>query len=319
MPFWLEVGHRNHDQLDLKTGVLKRARRRLLILADHIRNLRLCLAGLRRSRIAAFQPRRSLISSGLFYVRLTPALTKPDPGGDNGTVAKRGLTIAVLACVAALAAPALAGRPLPASVSSYLLGPKLIRAELYVQAGAVQHDYQLDRGRLQKRYANGQLTIVKQSGPITVKVAATARVLLNGKLSSLRALRARMQVAVLHDKELPAQQVWASSKSAPTLPSVVATLLLGNQLVRAEIGVASGDPTTPHDFLIDHGRIKQVGVFTLTLRERDGTIVTINVSPTARVRLNGQNASFVDLRKGMMAMTIHDGDKPADQVYATGG
>ena len=53
MPFWLEVGHRNHDQLDLKTGVLKRARRRLLILADHIRNLRLCLAGLRRSRIAA--------------------------------------------------------------------------------------------------------------------------------------------------------------------------------------------------------------------------------------------------------------------------
>ena len=77
----------------------------------------------------------------------------------------------------ALAAPALGSRPLPTSLSSYLLGPKLIQAELYVQVGAVKHDYLLDRGRLQKRYANGQLTIVKQSGPIAVKVAPSARVL----------------------------------------------------------------------------------------------------------------------------------------------
>ena len=224
----------------------------------------------------------------------------------------------MLVCTAALAAPALAGRPLPASVSSYLLGPKLIRAELYVQTGAVKHDYLLDRGRLQKRYANGQVTIVKQSGPVTVKVAPSARVLLNGKLSSLRALRAKMQVAVLHDKELPAQQVWASSKAAPTLPVPVTNLLLGNQMVRAEIGVASSDPAAPHDFLLDHGRIKEVGLYTLTLKEKDGTVVTINVSPTAHVKVNGQNANFVQLRKGMMATTIHDGAKPADQVYATG-
>jgi hypothetical protein len=224
----------------------------------------------------------------------------------------------VLVFAAALTAPALGSRPLPTSVSSYLLGPKLIQAELYVQAGAVKHDYMLDRGRLQKRYANGQLTIMKQSGPITIKVAPNARVLLNGKLSSLRALRAKMQVAVLRDKELPAQQLWASSKSPPTLPIPVTNLLLGNQMVRAEIGVASGDPTTPHDFLLDHGRIKQVGVLTVALREKDGTVVTINVSPTPRVKLNGQNASFVQLRKGMMATTIHDGDKPADQIYATG-
>lgn len=234
---------------------------------------------------------------------------------------KRGLTIAVLACTAALAAPALAVRPLPTSVSSYLLGPKMIQAELYLQTGAVQHDYLLDRGRLQKRYANGQVTILKQSGPVTVKVASTARVLLNGRPSSLRALRARMQIAVLHDKELPAQQVWASTRSAPTLPSSITHLLLGSQMVRAEIGVASGDPAAPHDFLLDQGRIRSVGAFavTLTLREKDGTVVTINVSPSARVKLNGKNASFVQLRKGMMALTIHDGDKPADQVYATSG
>ena len=233
-------------------------------------------------------------------------------------MAKRGLIVALLACTAVLAAPALAGQLLPKSVSSYLLGPKLIRGELYVQAGAVQHDYQLDRGRLQKRYANGQLTIIKQAGPISVKVAPLARVLLNGKPVGVRALRARMQVAVLHDKELPAQLVWASTKSPPNLPIPVTNLLLGSQLVRGEIAVASSDPTAPHDYLLDHGRIRQVGVSTVTLRERDGTVVTINVSPTARIKLNGKNASFLQLQKGMMALTIHDGDKPADQVFATG-
>ena len=233
-------------------------------------------------------------------------------------MAKRGLIVALLACTAVLAAPALAGQLLPKSVSSYLLGPKLIRGELYVQAGAVQHDYQLDRGRLQKRYANGQLTIIKQAGPISVKVAPLARVLLNGKPVGVRTLRARMQVAVLHDKELPAQLVWASTKSPPNLPIPVTNLLLGSQLVRGEIAVASGDPTAPHDYLLDHGRIRQVGASTVTLRERDGTVVTINVSPTARIKLNGKNASFLQLQKGMMALTIHDGDKPADQVFATG-
>jgi hypothetical protein len=233
-------------------------------------------------------------------------------------VAKRGFIVALLVCAAALAAPALAGRLLPKSVTAYLLGPKLIRAEVYAQTGAVQHDYQLDRGRLQKRYANGQVTIVKQAGPIPVKVAPLAHVVLNGKVSSVRALRARMQVAVLHDKELPAQLVWASTKSPPALPVPVTNLLLGTQMIRGEIAVASGDPAAPHDFLLDHGRIRQVGAFTLTMRERDGTVVTINISPTARVKLNGQNASFLDLRKGMMATTIHDGDKPADQVFATG-
>ena len=73
-----------------------------------------------------------------------------------------------------------------------------------------------------------------------------------------------------------------------------------------------------HDYRVDQGRIKQVGVSTLVLRELDGTDVTINISPAARIKLNGKNASFVQLRKGIMATTIHDGDKPADQVYATG-
>src|SRR4029079_5499162 len=65
-----------------------------------------------------------------FYVRLTPPPTNSDLCGDNEPVDKRGLIVTLLACTAVLAAPALAGQLLPKSVSSYLLGPKLIRGEL---------------------------------------------------------------------------------------------------------------------------------------------------------------------------------------------
>jgi hypothetical protein len=37
-----------------------------------------------------------------------------------------------------------------------------------------------------------------------------------------------------------------------------------------------------------------------------------------RVKLNGKTASFVQLRRGMTATVMRDGEKPADQVWATG-
>jgi hypothetical protein len=36
------------------------------------------------------------------------------------------------------------------------------------------------------------------------------------------------------------------------------------------------------------------------------------------VKLNGQTASYSQLKRGMSAMLIRDGDKPADQIFATG-
>jgi hypothetical protein len=233
-------------------------------------------------------------------------------------VAKRGLAIAVLICAAALAAPALAGHPMPTSVGKYLLGPKMIRGEIVVKGSSTTlHDYRLDRGKLLKRYAAGTLNLLERDGTKTpVKVAAGARVFLNGLPSTLRRLRAGMQIAVAHDRDLPADTVYAASgKGIPRWPGSVIAVMFGNRLVRGEIALQD---TTLHDYRVDQGRIKQVGVFTLLLKEMDATEVTINVSPTARIKLNGKNATFVQLRKGMMATTIHDGDKPADQVYATG-
>jgi hypothetical protein len=233
---------------------------------------------------------------------------------------KRGLWFIVLACaallaVAAAAAPVPAG-PVPASVTKYLLGAKMIRGEVVVKRAGGEHDYRLDRGKLVKRYAAGSLTLLERDKTKTpVSVAPTARVLLNGKPSTLRRLRAGMQIAVWHDGDQPANTVLAGNRAAPKWPTSLSAMLFGPRLIRAEIALQD---TALHDYRLDHGRIKQVGASAVTLREPDGTDQTIDVSLTARVRINGQNGTFFQLRRGMMAVTMHDGDKPADQVYATG-
>ena len=126
-----------------------------------------------------------------------------------------------------------------------------------------------------------------------------------------------MQIAVAHVNDLPADHAYAAAagKPAPKWPASTVPQLLGNKLVRGEIYLQD---TTKHDYRLDHGRIKQVGLTNLVLHEGDGTDVTIDVSPTAHVKLNSQNASFLQLRKGMMATTIRDFNKPAEQIFANG-
>jgi hypothetical protein len=232
---------------------------------------------------------------------------------------RQGLKIAVLACAVVLAAPALGAGVLPAATSASLIGAKMVRAEILVIKGdGTTQDWRLDRGKLVKRYAAGSLILLERDGTkTTIKVASSARVILNAnsKPVGVRRLRAGMQIAVAHVGDLPADRVYAATtgKPAPKWPASTVPQLLGNKLVRGEIYLQD---TAQHDYRLDHGRIKQVGL--TNLHEADGTDVTIDVSPTAHVKVNGQNASFLQLRKGMMATTIHDGDKPADQIFANG-
>ena len=88
-------------------------------------------------------------------------------------------------------------------------------------------------------------------------------------------------------------------------------------MIRSEIALKTNNVL--HDFRIDAGRIQSVnsGTQTITLREKDGTMQQIVVSPSARIKLNGQSSSFAALRRGLHATTIRDGDGPAEQVLAT--
>ena len=235
-------------------------------------------------------------------------------------MSKRGFLVVALA--AALVAPATAlalTRMVPRGTASYLLGPRMIRAEILLKTkDGAQHDFWLDRGRLQRRYARGTLVILERDGPRSVRTASSAQVTLNGKPSNLRALRPGMQLIVSHDRDLPADTVYASTpRRTLKIPRAVSSFLLGPRMFRAEIPLETADGVT-HDFRLDQGRIRQITPVTISLREADGTVETIPLSAFVRVKVNGQTANFAQLRRGMTATTMRDGDKPADQIWASG-
>lgn len=100
------------------------------------------------------------------------------------------------------------------------------------------------------------------------------------------------------------------------LPRSLGAYFFGPKLVRAEVLVK--DDGVLHVYRVDRGVIRSKQPGSLVLRERDGTLVTISVAPTAAITLNGRVASFTQLRRGMVATVIREGDAPATEVRATG-
>ncbi len=104
--------------------------------------------------------------------------------------------------------------------------------------------------------------------------------------------------------------------TAPTaaLPGSLANYFFGPKMVRAEVIVKDGGI---HDYRIDRGRIRAIGPNTLTLVEADGMVAVIPVSPTAQVTLGGANVPLSSLKRGLKALTVRDGDAPAQVVRAS--
>ena len=99
------------------------------------------------------------------------------------------------------------------------------------------------------------------------------------------------------------------------LPGSLGTYFFGPKLVRAEVLVK--DDGVLHDYRIDRGVVRAKAGGTLTLLERDGTLVQIPVAPTAAITIGGTPAAYAQLRRGMVATVIRDGDAPANEVRAT--
>ena len=125
----------------------------------------------------------------------------------------------------------------------------------------------------------------------------------------------RRIVALLAGLLLALNLVLAVAQSSSGFPLTFASKLLGPNMVRAEIVWKSGNVL--HDYLLDSGRIRTVTASSITLAEKDGKIVTVPVSPTARVTLNGAAVPLSSLRRGGRATTIRDGNLPADTVEAS--
>src|SRR5215207_5257463 len=99
------------------------------------------------------------------------------------------------------------------------------------------------------------------------------------------------------------------------LPGSLGNYFFGPKLVRAEVLVKDGGVL--HDYRVDRGTIRSKAGGTLTLFERDGTVVAIPVGPNAAITIGGHPAGYAALRRGMVATVIRDGDAPANEVRAT--
>ena len=102
---------------------------------------------------------------------------------------------------------------------------------------------------------------------------------------------------------------------ATALPGGLEDFFFGPKLVRAQVILQ--DAAGVHDYRIDRGRIRNVTENSLTLLERDGTVVAVPVSPNAEVRLRGRLITLAMLRRGMTATMVREGDAAAHIVHAS--
>jgi len=97
--------------------------------------------------------------------------------------------------------------------------------------------------------------------------------------------------------------------------SSLGSFFFGPKLVRAE--VITSEAGVIHDYRVDRGRVRQVTSSSLTLVEKDGTVVSIPVASTASVTLGGKTVLLKQLKRGFTATTVRDGPASASTVIAT--
>jgi hypothetical protein len=97
-------------------------------------------------------------------------------------------------------------------------------------------------------------------------------------------------------------------------PGSLANRFFGPSMVRAEVVLMVNGVLL--DYRLDRGRIRALRNGSLILFERDRTLVTIPLAAGADVQLNNQPVPLSALRRGFKAVTIREGDGPAQAVYA---
>jgi hypothetical protein len=92
----------------------------------------------------------------------------------------------------------------------------------------------------------------------------------------------------------------------------------GQRMIRAEVVVQT--PTGVQDYLIDRGVIKAVSPGSITLKEKDDKMVTIQLAPTATVTgTGGRTGTSGALRRGMRVIVYRVANAPADSIQVESG
>jgi hypothetical protein len=103
------------------------------------------------------------------------------------------------------------------------------------------------------------------------------------------------------------------AQSGFALPQALIDRFFGPRMVRAEVVVQSGRGIV-RDYRIDRGQIAAAAPGSITLRERDGTLVTIQVAANARVVGLGRPADVSELRPNLRVLVFRQANRPANLI-----
>ena len=106
------------------------------------------------------------------------------------------------------------------------------------------------------------------------------------------------------------------AQSGFAIPGAIINQFFGGNLIRAEVLVAS--PGGTQDWRIDRGVITAIAGTNFTLREKDGTSVTLPVDPNARVQAPARFSNVALLRRRMRVVLYHQANLPATLVQVEG-
>ena len=109
------------------------------------------------------------------------------------------------------------------------------------------------------------------------------------------------------------------AQSGFALPTAIINQFFGGNMIRAEAVVATAGGT--QDWRIDRGVITAISGTTVTLREKDATVVSIQIDPNARVQGPARIFSVAQLRRRLRVVLFRQADQPATivQVEGVGG
>lgn len=100
------------------------------------------------------------------------------------------------------------------------------------------------------------------------------------------------------------------------VPRALIANLFGPRLIRAEVLVQT--PTGPADYRIDRGVIAAVAPGSLTLRELNGELVTVQVASDARVHGRGRFASVAQLRPRLRVTVLREANGAVSLIQVEG-
>jgi len=214
--------------------------------------------------------------------------------------------VALLASAASLATPsAPPGSARDLALTYFTNG--FVRAEVVTFAGRVEHDYRIDEGRVVAVRATSIDLLERDGTRQTIAINGQTLIAGVGRLFSPGSVARGSRVVAFRDGNGAAQQIRPSNWTR-----VIGRTLMGGPLVRAE--VLNYQAKTVHDYRIDQGRIVGVKPASITLAERDGSRQTIAVTASTLFTVGGQAVDQNSVTKGLTAITIREGDGPAEQV-----